>query len=164
MNIFIDEEATALLAKLEDIGILFTKVEYFTPNARFSEANFSHITSINFILTSSLFSITAQQLCEATDFIDILNKIKPENFVQGSTQGPLEKEPFLSIVDNLLCLMGERVHLALSYTKDLDQRKVVSPNIDVLHIGIGSKETLHGYPDCKVRGKHSNIHIVFPCS
>ena len=50
---------------MEDIREMFTQVEYFTPNARFSEANFAHITSIGFALSSSLFSITPQQLCKA---------------------------------------------------------------------------------------------------
>ena len=60
--------------------------------------------------------------------------------------------------------MEEKIHLSLSYTKDLDQKKLTSTNVDILHMGIGSKETLHGYPDSKVRGKQSNIHIIFPYS
>ena len=53
MNISTDEEAKTLIDEMEHIRITFTQVGYFTPNARFSHANFAHISSIAFTSTSN---------------------------------------------------------------------------------------------------------------
>ena len=37
-----------------------------------------------------------------------------------------------------------------------------STNIEITHMGIGSDQILHGYPDARIRARSSEMHVIVP--
>ena len=87
----------------------------------------------------------------------MLDSINTQHFVEEGIgpDRPKEKNIFVRIVKNLFAKICERVYLSASYdvTEDFPD-----PVIVLTHIGIGSAQTLHGYPDSQVRVK--KVHLI----
>lgn len=65
---------------------------------------------------------------------------------------------FFSIANTLLTMLGDEVYLSSSY-KSLRNG---STKLRVCHLGIGSVDTRHGYPDLKIRAMGTAIHCLLP--
>ena len=151
-------EAETLVKQLEDVSFTILNVGYFTPNSNFSESKFSSISAAGYISATTILAISPEQLVVG-GFMGMLDSINTQHFVEGGTgpDGPKEKNVFVSIMKNLFTKICERVYLSSSY--DVTEN-FSDPIIERTHIGIGSAQTLHGYPDSRVRAKNSEVHLI----
>ena len=132
----------------------------FSESSLFRYARFSKLKESNVVINvGQLFSLSPERLygteaMEATR--KLLNAIKNIQ-VHKVLGGSHEKVSFFSVVKEVLALLGDEVCLSSNVYDTLED---APDNITIDHIGIGSVETLHGYPDSNIRATKSAINCV----
>ena len=136
----------------------FVTVDDFSPCSPFSLAHFGKLKTTGVVKdVSTLFLLDEAQLQSNPIVKTFMDSI--ENIDVGSiADGPTERISFFSIAKTLLTVLGDEVCLNSTYKslcKDSDKLKIG-------HMRIGSKDTLHGYPDSKIRALGSATHCMRP--
>ena len=161
---FLIGEQVAMLSKIieeaKKFKFYFVTVDDFSPCAPLSTAHFGKLKNTGVVKNvGALFSLDVTQLQgnpAVKRFMDSIGKID----VTSISAGPTEHMSFFTIADKLLTMLGHEVCLSSCYKSQCEE----SAKFKVGHMSIGSVDTLHGYPDAKIRAMGTSVHCLRPAS